>query len=82
MHPHPSTACTQGRSLEASVAEFLGQPPQLLASLQPAADGAAFAVRGFAVLPPHGYPSRDRQGIYVNGRPVKAALVARCGLRA
>lgn len=59
------------------MAEFLGQPQQLVAAVQPAADGAAFAVRGFAVLPPHGYPSTGRQAIYVNGRPVKAAAVAR-----
>lgn len=59
------------------MAEFLGQPQQLVAAVQPAADGAAFAVRGFAVLPPHGYPSTGRQAIFVNGRPIKAAPVTR-----
>lgn len=58
------------------MAEFLGQTPQLVAALQPA-PAAAFAVSGYAALPPYGQPGTNRQCIYINGRWVKAPRVAR-----
>lgn len=58
------------------MAEFLGRPPQLVAALQPA-PAAAFAVSGYAALPPYGQPGTNRQCIYINGCWVKAPLVAR-----
>lgn len=66
----------QGRSELEGVTEFLGRPPQLVAVLQPA-PAAAFAISGYAALPPYGQPGTDRQCIYVNGRWVKAAPLAR-----
>lgn len=59
------------------MAEFLGLPPHMVAALPPADPGAAFAVSGFAGLPPHGHPSTGRQCLYVNGHLVKDALVTR-----
>ena len=58
----------QGRSELEGVADFLGHPAQLVAAVPPAPGAvAAFAVDGFAVLPPHGHPSASRQCVYVNG---------------
>lgn len=56
--------------------EFLGRLPQLVAALQPA-PAAGFAVSGYAALPPYGQPGTNRQCIYINGRWVKAAPVAK-----
>ena len=68
----------QGRSQLEGVADFLGQPPQLVAALPPVPGGAAaFAVYGYAVLPPHGHPNASRQCVHVNGRWVKAPPVSK-----
>lgn len=74
--PFLRLSAPQGRSLHGGVAEFLGHPPELAPAVRPV-PGAAFAVSGFAALPPHGHPNISMQCVYVNGRWVKAGPLAR-----
>jgi hypothetical protein len=73
----------QRRSQVEGVADFLGQPTQLVAAVPPVpgAAGAAFALDGYAVLPPHGHPNASRQCVYVNGLWVKAPPISKWVLR-
>lgn len=69
-----------GSSPMSTLAEFFGTPaPELITDLtstqtpiQTPLTPTKWSVRGWAVMPPYGHPTRARQRIFINGRAVKA----------